>query len=157
MSLSSWKERAKLGGLAVALLFCLATIFSSAGSFGTDGRDLPRLRPRSGICKEYASSQSSTIPCQRAVKAAYRRINGGGGCLPAEQQVVLCEIEWCGSSSGGGPPSPQCQTECQSVRGALQQCIQSRIQESLQAFGLLSKDDDDDKMVKEERLEPKTS
>lgn len=139
MSLSSWNERAKLGGLLAALLFCLATLLtgSSSSSFAMDGRDLPRLRPRRDICDKMQNNNKERTTCERAVQAAYKRINGGSsrGCVRAEQQVVLCEIEWCSSSSRGGD-SGECQTECQAVRGALQKCVELHIRQSFKAYGL---------------------
>ena len=78
-----------------------------------------------------AAAQRQGQKCQRAMQHAAKRLNVSG-CLRAEQQVILCEMEWCDSST----TMEQCRQECEGVRQVLRQCIDKQIDKSLRAFGL---------------------
>ena len=134
MTLSSWTERAKLGALATAILLCLSTLLTTF-SFGMGPRDLPRLQVQQAraLCDTYEKkSLQQGQKCQRAMKHAYKRLNIGP-CLPKEQQVVLCELEWCTATG----TAASCRTECDLVRKSLRKCIDAQVQASLRYFGLM--------------------
>jgi len=137
MSLSSWRERAKLGGLVLVVLLCLSTLWATF-SFGMGQRDVPHFQVRQASlilwCDPYQQKLFPT--CQRAVKHAFKWMNLSGTCLQKEQHVVLCELEWCISSAIATTSAARCKTECDNVRTNLQNCIDRQVQVSLRSFGL---------------------
>lgn len=150
----------------MALLACLATIFTSWSFAMTDRRDLPpiRMQPQQAraLCERYQSAaqqecETSSITsrhkhlschttaqrkgqtCQRAMQHAAKRLNVDGCSLRAQQQVILCEMEWCHYTrrlSSLPAPVEQCRQECDRVRQVLRQCIDKQTDKSLHAFGL---------------------
>lgn len=92
---------------------------------------------KNSSCQEIANRQREK--CQRAMKHASKLLNIGG-CLRAEQQVILCEMEWCDQSGGMVSSLEQCRTECTGVRQLLRECIDAQIQASLRAFGFVERE-----------------
>jgi hypothetical protein len=166
MSLSLWKERFKLGILFFAYIVCLCTLFTSEStSLGIERStaDLPPLRVPP-VCDRFCDAGGTTTftkdgtntkqqndtpqdescrTCQSTLKRVEKQLNINPRCLWAEQQVMLCEVEWC--ISGGNddryhsPPlstAQECRTECQQVRTNLKGCIDDAIQTAMQKVGL---------------------
>jgi hypothetical protein len=75
-----------------------------------------------GCSKEFHISSR----CDHTVARAYKHINMGG-CSYKNQELALCEVEWCVGIGGDRAAQGNCQQECEQARTELEGCIEGHV------------------------------